>query len=119
MVPWQNGAALVGATVEDAGFDERPTVEGVRQLLNAAQTLIPSLATAVFEEVRVGLRPKTPDELPIIGPSSTMRHVFHATGHYRNGILLTPLTADLVAELVLGRREHRELALTNPIRFGL
>ena len=54
-----------------------------------------------------GLRPKTPDELPIIGPSSTMPHVFHATGHYRNGILLTPLTAELVADLVLDRREHR------------
>ena len=74
---------------------------------------------AVFEDVRVGLRPKTPDELPIIGPSSTMRHVFHATGHYRNGILLTPLTAQLIADLVLDRREHDELALTNPMRFGL
>jgi len=119
LVPWQNGTTLVGATVEDAGFDERPTVEGVRHLLNAAQALVPSIATAVFEEVRVGLRPRTPDELPIIGASSTMRHVFHATGHYRNGILLTPLTADLVADLVLDRREHRELALTDPARFGL
>jgi glycine oxidase len=119
VVPWQNGAVLVGATVEDAGFDERPTAEGVRHLLNAAHALVPSIAHAVFEEVRVGLRPKTPDELPIIGPSSTMRHVFHATGHYRNGILLTPLTADLVADLVLDRRQHRELSLTNPVRFGL
>jgi glycine oxidase len=119
VVPWRNGVTLVGATVEDAGFDERPTVSGVRHLLNAVQGLLPSIGTAAFEEVRVGLRPKTPDELPIIGPSSTMRHVFHATGHYRNGILLTPLTADLVADLVLDRREHRELALTNPVRFGL
>jgi glycine oxidase len=119
VVPWHNGMTLVGATVEDAGFNERPTVDGVRQLLNAARGLIPSLGDAVFEEVRVGLRPKTPDELPIIGPSSTMPHVFHATGHYRNGILLTPLTADLVADLVLGRTDHRELALTNPARFGL
>lgn len=119
VVPWQNGATLVGATVEDAGFDERPTAEGVRQLLNAAQTLVPSIGTAVFEDVRVGLRPKTPDELPIIGRSSTMRHVFHATGHYRNGILLTPLTADLVADLVLDGRDHRQLVLTDPARFGL
>ena len=119
LVPWQNGTTLVGATMEDAGFDERPTAHGVRQLLNAAQALVPSIGNAVFEGVRVGLRPKTPDELPIIGPSSTMPHVFHATGHYRNGILMTPLTADLVADLVLDRREHGELALTNPSRFGL
>jgi glycine oxidase len=119
VVPWHNGTIIVGATVEDAGFDERPTADGVRHLLNAAQQLVPSIGTAVFEDVRVGLRPKTPDELPIIGPSSTMRHVFHATGHYRNGILLTPLTADLIADLVLDGREHGELALTTPSRFGL
>jgi glycine oxidase len=119
LVPWRNGMTLVGATVEDAGFDERATVDGVRHLLTAAQAIVPSIATATFEAVRVGLRPKTPDELPIIGASSTMRHVFHATGHYRNGILLTPLTADLVADLVFGQRHHGELALTNPIRFGL
>jgi glycine oxidase len=119
VVPWHSGMTLVGATMEDAGFDERPTVAGVSHLLNAVRALLPSIESATFEEVRVGLRPKTPDELPIIGPSSTMRHVFHATGHYRNGILLTPLTAELIADLVLDRREHRELALTNPMRFGL
>jgi len=119
IVPWHNGTTIVGATVEDAGFDERPTAHGVRHLLNAAHDLVPALESATCEGVRVGLRPKTPDELPIIGPSSTMRRVFHATGHYRNGILLTPLTADLVAELVLTQREHSELALTRPERFGL
>jgi glycine oxidase len=119
IVPWPDGTTLVGATVEDAGFDEQPTATGVRHLLNAAHELLPATDAAVFQEVRVGLRPKTPDELPIIGPSSTMRHVFHATGHYRNGILLTPLTAKLIGDLVLDRRDHPELALTNPIRFGL
>jgi glycine oxidase len=119
VVPWPDGTTLVGATVEDAGFDEQPTAGGVRQLLNAVHDLLPATATAVFQEVRVGLRPKTPDELPIIGPSSTMRHVFHATGHYRNGILLTPLTAKLIGDLVLDRRDHDELTLTNPMRFGL
>ena len=119
IVPWVDGTTLVGATVEDAGFDEQPTAGGVRHLLNAAYDLLPATISAVFGDVRVGLRPKTPDELPIIGPSSTMRHVFHATGHYRNGILLTPLTAKLIADLVLDRRDHDELALTNPMRFGL
>jgi glycine oxidase len=119
VVPWQDGTTLVGATVEDVGFDEQPTAGGVRQLLNAVHDLLPATAAATFQEVRVGLRPKTPDELPIIGPSSTMRHVFHATGHYRNGILLTPLTAKLIGDLVVDRRDHDELALTNPLRFGL
>jgi len=119
IVPWHNGTTLVGATVEDVGFDERPTVEGVHRLLAAAQALLPPIAVAAFEEVRVGLRPKTPDELPIIGASSTMRRVFHATGHYRNGILLTPLTAELIADLVLDEREPPELTLTSPLRFGL
>ena len=119
VVPWRNGRILVGATVEDAGFDEQPTAGGVRHLLNAVHHLVPSTTTAVFEEVRVGLRPKTPDELPIIGASSTMPHVFHATGHYRNGILLTPLTAVMVADLVLDQQPREELRLTSPARFGL
>jgi glycine/D-amino acid oxidase-like deaminating enzyme len=80
---------------------------------------MPSLADAHFEEVRVGLRPMTADELPIIGPSSTSGQVFYATGHYRNGILLAPLTARLIADLVLEGREAPELAFTRPSRFGL
>ncbi len=119
LVPWSDGTLLVGATVEDAGFDEQPTVAGVQTLVNAAAALVPSLSDAVFEEVRVGLRPMTADELPIIGPSSTMPHVFYATGHYRNGILLAPLTASILADLVLDGRSAPELEVTRPARFGL
>jgi glycine oxidase len=119
VVPWQDGSALVGATVEDAGFDERPTAGGVRELLNAGVGLVPSLEGASFEEVRVGLRPMASDELPIIGASSHEPHVFHASGHYRNGVLLSPLTAALVADLVLEGREREELTLTRPGRLGL
>ena len=119
VVPWRDGSVLVGATVEDVGFDERATVEGVQGLLGAAVELMPALDRAVFEEVRVGLRPSTPDELPAIGASTTMRSVFYATGHYRNGVLLAPLTALLVADLVLEGRERGELALTRPGRLGL
>jgi len=119
VVPWSDGTVLVGATVEDVGFDEHPTAQGVRHLLDAVHTLLPGADGATFREVRVGLRPKTPDELPIIGASSTMRGVVHATGHYRNGILLTPLTAVVVADLVLDGREDEALRLTKPARFGL
>ena len=119
VVPWLDGSVLVGATMEDVGFDERPTAAGVRQLLDAATGLVPEVAAATFEEVRVGLRPATADELPVVGASSTMRGVFYATGHYRNGVLLAPLTALAIADLVLEGRERPELAPARPDRFGL
>jgi len=119
MVPWKDGTVLVGATVEDVGFDERTTAEGLRGLLNAAVDLMPSLEHAQFREARAGLRPKTVDELPAIGRSSTMPHVYYATGHYRNGVLLAPLTASLLADLVLDEHERPELADVRPDRFGL
>ena len=119
LVPWRDGAVLVGATVEDVGFDEHATVEGMQHLLQAAVTLVPSLAEAQIDEVRVGLRPATRDELPAIGASSTMPHVFYATGHYRNGILLAPLTARLVADLVLEGKTDDDLAALRPERLGL
>ena len=116
LVPWRDGSLLLGATVEDVGFDERPTVAGVSALLEGGRQLLPGLADAAFQEVRVGLRPATGDELPVIGRSPTMPRVFHATGHYRNGVLLAPLTAVLVADLVLEGREGEALADTSPGR---
>jgi glycine oxidase ThiO len=118
LVPWSDGTVLVGATVEDVGFDERPTAEGVRSLLNAAIELVPTLEHAQFEEVRVGFRPKSVDELPIIGRSETMPSVFYAMGHYRNGVLLAPLTAAIMADLVLDDKERAELALVRPGRLA-
>jgi len=119
VVPWADGTVLVGATVEDVGFDETTTAEGMRGLLNAAIEVMPALGQARFREARAGLRPKTSDELPAIGRSSTMPHVFYAVGHYRNGVLLAPLTAALIADLVLDGRERAELSDVRPDRFGL
>ena len=119
IVPWTDGTTLVGATVEHVGFNESASAAAVRDLLVAATTLVPSLADAAFEGVRVGLRPMTSDEMPIIGPSSSNARVFYATGHFRNGILLAPLTARLVADLVVDGRAARELESMNPARFGL
>jgi glycine oxidase len=118
IVPWQNGRVLVGATVEDAGFDERATVAGVRDLLEAACTLLPQLWQASFAEVRVGLRPASPDPLPIVGPSAAVPGLIYATGHFRNGVLLAPLTARLVKDLVLGPAEDEALTLLTPSRLG-
>jgi glycine oxidase len=118
LVPASPGTILVGATVEDAGFDERTTAGGVRELLDAACDLVPHLVDATFVGARVGLRPATTDGMPIIGPSSKIPGLVYATGHYRNGVLLAPLTAQAVADLVLESREDPLLAGTSPQRFG-
>jgi len=119
VVPLQDGGVLVGATVENVGFDDRPTAAGVRSLLNAATSWFPALENAVFAGARVGLRPGTDDELPIVGASSTMPSLFYATGHFRNGILLTPLTASLVADLVMDGHEGPGMEMMRPSRAGL
>jgi glycine oxidase len=118
IVPWLNGRVLVGATVEDAGFDERATVAGVRDLLEAGCALVPHLWQASFEEVRVGLRPGSQDDLPIIGRSEIVPGLVYATGHYRNGVLLTPLTAKLVKDLVLDQSADPALDALTPRRIG-
>jgi glycine oxidase len=118
IVPWLNGRVLVGATVEDAGFDERATAAGVRDLLEAGCTLVPHLWQASFREVRVGLRPSSPDGLPIVGRSMVIPGLVYATGHYRNGVLLAPLTAALVKDVVLGSGADQALATLAPSRLG-
>jgi glycine/D-amino acid oxidase-like deaminating enzyme len=104
--------------MEEAGFDERATVAGVRDLLDAAADLMPALGQATFVGARVGLRPATPDDMPIMGRSHTLPGLFYATGHFRNGILLAPLTGRVLADLVLDNREDCALAATWPQRFG-
>jgi glycine oxidase len=101
IVPRAKGLVLVGATVEDVGFDERTTVAGVRDLLGAACELVPGLWRASFVEARAGLRPATASGLPIIERSPDNPKVVYATGHFRNGVLLAPLAAQRVADLVM------------------
>ncbi len=119
VVPWLNGRVLVGATVEDVGFDERATaIGGARSPAGGLHAACPELGNASFAEVRVGLRPATPDDLPIVGPSRSLPGVIYATGHYRNGVLLAPLTAALVRDLVFGKTTDPALAALSPSRFG-
>jgi glycine oxidase len=118
LVPWDDGTLLVGATVEEAGFDERTTVAGVRDLLEAVSDLVPRAWTAGFRGARVGLRPATIDELPVIGPSRVLPNLMYATGHYRNGVLLAPLTAQLVADAMLENKIDPLLGAVSPQRFG-
>ncbi|CAN5858055.1 glycine oxidase ThiO [soil metagenome] len=119
IVPQSDGTLLVGATMEHAGFDDRPTAEGVRGLLAAAKVLLPASEHAEFLEARAGLRPASPDGLPVVGPSVHAEAVFYALGHFRNGVMLAPLTAALVEDAVLGEGRDPALALLAPARFGL
>ncbi len=103
LVPKLDGSLVVGATVERVGFDRRVTAEGVRALLAAATVLVPGLAGATFRGAFAGLRPDTPDHLPLIGPVPALPGLVLATGHYRNGVLLAPVSAGLVADGLLGK----------------
>jgi glycine oxidase len=116
-VPWPDGTMLAGATSEEVGFDDRATVAGVRDLLEAISELVPGAWQATFCRVRVGLRPATPDGLPIIGRSARLPRLVYATGHFRNGVLLAPLTGELVAKAIAGE-DDPAMAVTAPGRFG-
>jgi glycine oxidase len=117
-VPWDDGTVLVGATEEHAGFEERTTVSGVRALIDAACAIAPQALDAGFVTARAGLRPGTADDLPILGLSTIMPNLIYATGHYRNGVLLAPVTAQIVADALLEQRVRPELTPFSPSRFG-
>jgi Glycine/D-amino acid oxidases (deaminating) len=119
LVPWEDGTVLVGATVEEAGFDERTTTVGVRDLIDAACELVPHGPDRRVHRREGRLAAASADELPVIGPSSVVPNIMYATGHYRNGVLLAPLTAQLVADAILENRFDPLLAATSPQRFGV
>jgi glycine oxidase len=101
LVPRGDGRYVLGATVEERGFETLPTVGGVYELLRDARELVPGILELQIEELSVGFRPATPDNVPVIGPGALDGLVW-ATGHHRNGILLAPITAELVAETLAG-----------------
>jgi glycine oxidase len=116
LVPRNDGRILAGATVEHVGFDKRTTAGGIQKLLSAAMELAPGLANARIEETWAGLRPDSPDHLPILGPTDVDGLVI-ATGHFRSGILLTPITARLVREWITERRVSEDWSRLSPLRF--
>jgi len=116
VVPRSSGKILIGATVEDVGFDKSVDSSAIRLLLHDAAKYLPELASAPIIQSWAGLRPGTPDDLPIIGPSDIPR-VFVATGHFRNGVLLAPVTAQIVASLILGQPSPLEIRAFSPSRF--
>jgi glycine oxidase len=118
LVPKADGTLFVGATVERAGFDRRVTAAGVAELLALVPALAPSLADATFVRAWAGLRPATPDHQPILGAVPGVEGVTLATGHYRNGILLAPITGEMVAQVVQGQATALSLAPFTLERFA-
>jgi glycine oxidase len=115
-VPRNDGRILAGATVEHVGFDKRTTAGGIQKILSAAIELAPDLANARMEETWAGLRPDTPDHLPILGPTD-VDGMLIATGHFRSGILLTPITARLMREWITEQRVSVDWSRFSPLRF--
>jgi glycine oxidase len=120
LVPRADGRYVLGATVEERGFERRATAGGVYELLREAHEVVPGVSELQIEELCVGLRPGTPDNVPLIGRAGcqSLAGLTWATGHHRNGILLAPLTAELVVETLLGEARNPLLALCDPGRFA-
>jgi len=116
LVPRNDGRIIAGATVEYEGFDRNVTVAGMKKILTGAISLVPALESARIEETWAGLRPDSPDHLPILGPTN-MEGLLIATGHFRSGILLTPVTARLVGEWITTQKVSEDWAPFSPMRF--
>ncbi|HEX2314771.1 MAG TPA: glycine oxidase ThiO [Thermomonospora sp.] len=116
LVPRADGEIVVGATQEEMGFDTTVTAGGLWQLLRDARDLLPGITELEFAEVSAGLRPGSPDNAPVLG-ASALPGLFLATGHFRNGVLLTPVTADVMAEILVDGTVPEVAAPFAPGRF--
>lgn len=115
-VPRRDGKILVGASMENVGFSQGNTVNGVHSLLAAVLKLVPGLSDCTIERQWMGFRPGSPDGLPFLGPVQGKRGLWVATGHYRNGVALAPITAKLMASWMLGESPTLDMALFAPER---
>lgn len=113
IVPRTDGRIVMGSTLEDRGFEKRVTCEGVNQITSMAMALVPGLRQAAWSQSWSGLRPASGDNLPLLG-AGPVPGLFFATGHYRNGILLTPITAQVICELLLGQPPTVDIHLFKP-----
>jgi glycine oxidase len=117
IVPRSSGQLVIGSTVEDVGFDKQVNPETIQALVQSAANLVPEIGEGRIHENWTGLRPGTPDKLPILGPT-TIPGYFVATGHYRDGIMLAPITAQLMASVILGSQCAYDLSPFSPARFS-
>ncbi len=117
LLPRTDGRILIGATVEDAGFDKRVDPATIQRMHQAAADLAPDLGEAKMLEAWAGLRPGTPDDLPIMGATSIPGY-FAATGHFRDGILLAPITAQIMTQVIRGADPGFDIVPFSPLRFA-
>jgi glycine/D-amino acid oxidase-like deaminating enzyme len=118
LIPRSDGRLLAGATVEEAGFDKRTVPETIQRLRHAAIQMMPALENAHILEDWAGLRPGTPDNLPILG-ETPIPNYYAATGHYRDGILLAPITALIMARILTGTDPGYDLIAFAAERFAV
>jgi glycine oxidase len=119
LVPRRDGRLLAGSTSERVGFDKRVTDEGAVSIKSMAFEIAPALESDAIADSWAGFRPHAPDDLPVLGPAQDVDGLFYATGHYRNGILLAPITAEIIADAVANRKSSRWLETFSPDRFRL
>ncbi len=117
LVPRSTGRLVIGSTMERAGFRREVTAGAVHRLIAAAFDAVPSVADAAFADAWMGFRPGTPDELPILGEDPEVQGLHYATGHFRNGILLAPITAELLAASVTDETPSLDMRPFAPDRF--
>jgi glycine oxidase len=118
LVPRLGGYLIAGSTTERAGYDKRVTAGGMASVINNAIEIMPCVADQAVIETWAGLRPRAPDDLPILGPDPRVEGLIYATGHYRNGILLAPITARAIGELVVKGESSIDLAPFSVARFS-
>src|SRR5215203_850077 len=118
LVPRRDGRLLAGSTSENAGFAKSVTAGGISTILHHALQISPVIATLPIVDTWAGLRPRAADGLPVLGPCGEIDGLFYATGHYRNGILLAPLTAELISEAIVTGETSPVLAPFSPDRFS-
>jgi len=117
IVPRGDGRYVLGATMEERGFDTTVTAGAVFELLRDAGEVLPGISELVIDELSAGLRPATPDNAPIIGQGA-VGGLYWATGHYRAGVLLAPVTAEIIASLLVGEEPPELAAQCSPARFA-
>jgi glycine oxidase len=119
LVPRRDGRLLAGSTTEQAGFEKQVTAAGVYSILSAALEISPQVASLSLTDSWAGLRPRAADTLPVLGPCAEIGGVYYATGHYRNGILLAPITGELIAGAIVDNVFPPRFEIFSPDRFGL
>lgn len=119
LVPRRDGRLLAGSTTEHTGFDKRVTASGVQSILSAAVEISPEVGALGLAATWAGLRPCAPDSLPVLGACAEIEGLLYATGHYRNGILLAPITGELIAQAVVEGQISPVMDSFSPDRFGL